>query len=111
MDLIISPNFTYTKPQLKGYKKDNKIYLSQKVRKDIKTNNNKINLNFSKDTTENILSISNEQDENIKNKKPLKMFFHENNISTINSNNEKQQNKENIYDSDDEGLINFSYLF
>ena len=42
----------------------------------------------------------------IKNKKPLKMFFHENNISTINSNNEKQQNKENIYDSDDEGLIN-----
>ena len=34
------------------------------------------------------------------------MFFHENNISTINSNNEKQQNKENIYDSDDEGMIN-----
>ena len=104
--LIISPNFTYTKPQLKGYKKDNKIYLSQKVRKEIKTNNKKINFNSSKDTTENILSISNEQDEIIKNKKPLKMFFHENNISTINSNNEKQQNKENICDSDDEGLIN-----
>ena len=104
--LIISPNFTYSKPQLKGYKKDNKIYLSQKVKKDIKTNNNKINPNFSNDTVENILSISNEDDEIIKNKKPLKMFFHENNISTINSNNEKQQNKENIYDSDDEGLIN-----
>ena len=108
--LIISPNFTYTKPQLKGYKKDNKIYLSQRIRKETKNNNNnnknKNNCNFLNNISENILSVSNEDDEMIKNKKPLKMFFHENNISTINSNNEKQQNKENIYDSDDEGLIN-----
>ena len=34
------------------------------------------------------------------------MFFHENNISTINSKNEKDQNKEDIYDLDDEGFIN-----
>ena len=34
------------------------------------------------------------------------MFFHENNISTINSKNEKDQNKEDVYDSDDEGFIN-----
>ena len=102
--LIISPNFTYTKPQLKGYKKDNKIYLSQRIRKEAKNNNNKNN--FLNNISEDILSISNKDDEMIKNKKPFKMFFHENNISTINSNNEKQQNKENIYDSDDEGLIN-----
>ena len=34
------------------------------------------------------------------------MFFHENNISTINSKNEKYINEENIDDSDDDGLIN-----
>ena len=34
------------------------------------------------------------------------MFFHENNISTINTKNEKAKNKENISDSDDEGIIN-----
>ena len=34
------------------------------------------------------------------------MLFHENNISTINSKNEKEPNKENISDSDDEGIIN-----
>ena len=104
-ELIISPNFTYTKPQIKSYKSNKKIYLSNNSKKDIKsnyieTNENSLNIN------DNILSISNEYDEVISNKKPLKMFFHENNISTINSNNEKYRNVENINDSDDEGLIN-----
>ena len=104
-ELIISPNFTYTKPQIKSYKSNKKICLSNNSKKDIKsnyieTNENSFNLN------DNIFSISNEYDEVIKDKKPLKMFFHENNISTINSNNEKFQNIENINDSDDEGFIN-----
>ena len=54
----------------------------------------------SNDINEEVLSISNEEEDYdiINNKKPLKMFFHENNISTINSNNEKFQNIENIND-------------
>ena len=103
--LKISSNFTYTKPQLVKYKNNKKIYLSHHTRKDIKNNDNKKKF-F--DIKENILSISNESesDETTNNKRPLKMLFHENNISTINSKNEKEPNKENISDSDDEGIIN-----
>ena len=110
-NLKIYSNFTYTKPILIRDKNNNnkKIYLSQNTLK--KTKNKNIEDNGqnmeSSEIKENILSISNEyDDEIIYNKKPLKMFFHENNISTINSKNDNCQNKENINDSDDEGFIN-----
>ena len=101
--LKISSNFTYTKPQLIRGKNNKKIYLSQNTRKF--TGNNEENIKTI-NANDNILSISNEYDDIINDKKPLKMFFHENNISTINSKNEKDQNKEDIYDLDDEGFIN-----
>jgi serine/threonine protein kinase len=101
--LKISSNFTYTKPQLIRGKNNKKIYLSQNTRKF--TGNNEENIKTI-NANNNILSISNEYDDIINDKKPLKMFFHENNISTINSKNEKDQNKEDIYDLDDEGFIN-----
>ena len=102
--LKISSNFTYTKPQLIKYNNNKKIYLSQNTRNNTKNNEEKNAKSF--DVRDNILSISDESDELTSDKKPLKMFFHENNISTINSKNEKELNKENIYDSDDEGFIN-----
>ena len=101
--LKLSSNYTYTKPHIIKYKKNKKIYLSQNTRNDIKNNKDEIK---SIDIKDNILSISSDSDEVTKNKKPLKMFFHENNISTINTKNEKAKNKENISDSDDEGIIN-----
>ena len=101
--LKISSNFTYSKPQLIRCKNNKKIYLSQNTRKF--TGNNEENIKTI-NANDNILSISNEYDDIINDKKPLKMFFHENNISTINSKNEKDQNKEDIYDLDDEGFIN-----
>ena len=45
-------------------------------------------------------------DDIINNNKPIKMCFHENNISSINSRNEN--NEENIKDSEDEGTINLN---
>lgn len=102
-NLKISSNFTYTKPQLIRCKNNKKIYLSQNTRKF--TGNNEENIKTI-NANDNILSFSNEYDDIINDKKPLKMFFHENNISTINSKNEKDQNKEDIYDLDDEGFIN-----
>ena len=102
-NLKISSNFTYTKPQLIRCQNNKKIYLSQNTRKF--TENTEENIKTI-NTKDNILSISDEYDDISNDKKPLKMFFHENNISTINSKNEKDQNKEDIYDSDDEGFIN-----
>ena len=108
-DLKLYPNFTYTKPKLISKKNNKKIYLSQNTLKNDKANNDIffINNRESSEKKETILSNSNEYDEEIvDNNRPLKMFFHENNISTINNKNEVGQNKENICDSDDEGFIN-----
>jgi hypothetical protein len=104
---LISPNFTYTKPKIIKFKNNKKIYLSKKCKKGSIINNIETGTN-SNDINEEVLSISNEEEDYdiINNKKPLKMFFHENNISTINSKNEKYINEENIDDSDDDGLIN-----
>ena len=102
-NLKIASNFTYTKPQLIRCQNNKKIYLSQNTRKF--TGNTEENVKTI-NTKDNILSISDEYDDISNDKKPLKMFFHENNISTINSKNEKDQNKEDVYDSDDEGFIN-----
>ena len=104
---LVSPNFTYTKPKIIKFKNNKKIYLSKKCKKGSIINNIETGTN-SNDINEEVLSISNEEEDYdiINNKKPLKMFFHENNISTINSKNEKYINEENIDDSDDDGLIN-----
>ena len=106
-ELIVPTNFTYTKPHLIRNKNNKKIYLSQKISKNSKINS--METNISSDINDNIFPVSKEFDDTINNKKPLKMFFHENNISTINSKNEIDQNKENICDLDDEGIINKIY--
>ena len=92
-ELIVPTNFTYTKPHLIRNKNNKKIYLSQKISKNSKINS--METNISSDINDNIFPVSKEFDDTINNKKPLKMFFHENNISTINSKNEIDQNKEN----------------
>ena len=48
--------------------------------------------------------IKESEEEIIHNNKPIKMYYHENNISSINSKNETYE--ENIDDNDDEGVIN-----
>ena len=105
--LFIPSNFTYIKPQIVKCKNNKKIYLSKKCKKYQKIHNIETGTN-SNDINEEVLSISNEEDDDdiINNKKPLKMFFNENNISTINSKNEKYINEENIDDSDDPGFLN-----
>ena len=93
-----SPKFTYTKPQL-SYFKNKKISSSyNKRKKDSKTLTNE-----SLKLYDEILMKEND-DEIIYNNKPIKMYYHENNISSINS--KCENNEENIKDSDDEGIIN-----
>ena len=99
------PNSPYNKPQLlyfknsKNYKsnKDNSLFHSLSKNKKITLSNDSVKL------YENLINFEPE-DEIINNNKPIKMCFHENNISSINSKNEN--NEENINDSDDEGVIN-----
>ena len=96
-----SPKFTYTKPQL--------LYFKKKSNKKKVSNNTKDKKNERK-TTNELLKIYDEllEKENddliINNNKPIRMYYHENNISSINS---KYENKEeNVNDTDDDGVIN-----
>ena len=96
-----SPKFTYMKPQLLYFKKNNK-------KKEF-SNGSKVKKNERK-TTNDLLKVYDEllEKENndylINNNKPIKTYYHENNISSINS---KYENKEeNVNDIDDDGVIN-----
>ena len=88
----------YTKPQISYFKKK-KISSSYNQRKD----NRKMLTNDSFKIYDEILQKDN-IDEKIYNNKPIKMNYHENNISTINKRYEN--NEENVKDSDDESTIN-----
>ena len=91
-----SPKFTYNKPHLTYFKKNNKnISVKKEERK--RKNSSKI--------FDEILNKSNDE-EIINNNKPIKMYYHENNISSINSKCDEISNQENINDTDDEGIIN-----
>ena len=90
----------YTKPQLSYFKKSDKASISNSNAKKINKN---ISFHESMKIYENLINFE-PADEIVNNNKPIKMFFHENNISSINSKNEN--NEENINDSDDEGVIN-----
>ena len=91
-------NSPYSKPQLSYLK------ISSSVPK--KSERNKLSNNCV--TMYETLMKSVPDDEIINNNKPIKMCFHENNISSINSRNEKSE--ENIKDSDDEGTINLNSI-
>ena len=88
----------YTKPQISYFKKK-KISSSYNQRKD----NRKMLTNDSFKIYDELLLKDND-DEKIYNNKPIKMNYHENNISTINK--KYENNEENVKDSDDEGSIN-----
>jgi len=94
------PNSPYSKPQL-SYFKNNKNTSSSVPKKSERST---LNNNFVK-MYENLMK-SVPDDDIINNNKPIKMCFHENNISSINSRYEN--NEENIKDSDDEGTINLN---
>ena len=94
------PNSPYSKPQL-PYFKNNKN-TSSSVPKERKQNT--LSNNFIKMYETLLKSIP--DDDIINNNKPIKMCFHENNISSINS--MYDNNEENIKDSDDEGTINLN---
>ena len=94
------PNSPYSKPQL-SYFKINKNTSSSVPKK---SERNTISNNFAK-IYENLLK-SVPDDDIINNNKPIKMCFHENNISSIN--NKYENNEENIKDSDDESTINLN---
>ncbi len=93
-----SPQTAYTKPQISYFKKK-KISSSYNQRKD----NRKMLTNDSFKIYDELLLKDND-DEKIYNNKPIKMNYHENNISTINK--KYENNEENVKDSDDEGSIN-----
>ena len=88
-----SPKFTYSKPQLSYFKHNHKN--SPSGRKTVQKDSLKL--------FDEILTQENEE-EIIHNNKPIKMYYHENNISSINSKNETYD--ENVNDNDDEGTIN-----
>jgi hypothetical protein len=91
-----SPKFTYNKPHLTYFKKNKSV---SKIKKERKTTNDSLKL-FDE-------MLQKENDEGIiNNNKPIKMFYHENNISSINSKCQDENNQENINDTDDEGIIN-----
>ena len=92
-----SPKFPYAKPQLSYFKnhKKNSPSLKKIGRKTVKKDSLKL--------FDDIL-IKESEEEIIHNNKPIKMYYHENNISSINSKNETCE--ENIDDNDDEGVIN-----
>ena len=94
------PNSPYLKPQL-SYFKINKNTSSSVPKKSERST---ISNNFVKMYETLMKSVP--DDEIINNNKPIKMCFHENNISSINSRYEN--NEENIKDSDDEGTTNLN---
>jgi len=94
------PNSPYSKPQL-SYFKINKSTSSSVPKKSERST---LSNNFVKIYETLMNSVP--DDEIINNNKPIKMFFHENNISSINSRAENEE--ENIKDSDDEGTINLN---
>jgi hypothetical protein len=94
------PNSPYSKPQL-SYFKINKNTSSSVPKK---SERNTLSNNFVKMYETLLKSVP--DDDIINNNKPIKMCFHENNISSINSRNEN--NEENIKDSEDEGTINLN---
>ena len=89
------PKFTYNKPHLAYFKKNKNLSIEKKERK---TTNDSLNI-------DEILKEKNDE-EIINYNKPIKMYYHENNISSINSKCQSEQNQENINDIDDEGIIN-----
>ena len=91
-----SPKFTYNKPHLTYFKNNKSV---SKIKKDRKTTNDSLKL------FDEMLQKENDE-EIINNNKPIKMYYHENNISSINSRCEDENNQENINDTDDEGIIN-----
>jgi serine/threonine-protein kinase 24/25/MST4 len=94
------PNSPYSKPQL-SYFKINKNTSSSVPKK---SERNTLSNNFVKMYETLLKSVP--DDDIINNNKPIKMCFHENNISSINSRNENDE--ENIKDSEDEGTINLN---
>ena len=91
-----SPKFTYNKPHLTYFKNNKSV---SKIKKERKTTNDSLKL------FDEMLQKENDE-EIINNNKPIKMYYHENNISSINSKCEDENNQENINDTDDEGIIN-----
>ena len=91
-----SPKFTYNKPHLIYFKNNKSI---SNIKKERKTTNDSLKI------FDEMLQKGN-YEEIINNNKPLKMYYHENNISSINSKCEDENNQENINDTDDEGIIN-----
>ena len=90
------PKFTYTKPQLSYFKNNKKLTNTKKDERRTITNDSL------KIYDEMLIKESNEKI--INNNKPIKMNYHKNNISFINSKNE--YNEEDINDTDDDGIIN-----
>ena len=90
-----SPKFTYNKPHLIYFKNNKSI---SNIKKERKTTNDSLKI------FDEMLQKGN-YEEIINNNKPLKMYYHENNISSINSKCEDENNQENINDTDDEGII------
>ncbi len=97
-----SPKFTYNKPHLSYLLKNNNKN-NNKKNKSFEKNKGRKTKNDSLKIFDEILKKEND-DEIINFNKPIKIYYHENNISSINSNNEN--NEENINDDDDEGIIN-----
>jgi hypothetical protein len=93
-----SPKFTYTKPQL-SYFKNKKLSSSYNQKKANRITSDSFKL------YDDIL-IKENDDEKINNNKPIKMYYHENNISSINNKYNNDEEKENVKDSEDEGIIN-----
>ena len=81
-----SPKFTYNKPHLTYFKNNKSV---SKIKKERKTTNDSLKL------FDEMLQKENDE-EIIINNKPIKMYYHENNISSINSRCEDENNQDKI---------------
>ena len=95
-----SSDYTYIKPQLTSYFRNKNKKFSNSVSQLKKDDKNYLAKNDSLKIYEEVL-LKDNSDDLINYNKPIKIKYHENNISSINNKNERKD-EENVDDSDDE---------